>query len=82
MRLACSACAGHVLYGCSPDRYLEILWVTSAYLQLRHTCVLGNLRGFGTVRFATKEDAVQACEKMNNSQIDGRTISVRIDRFA
>lgn len=39
-------------------------------------------RGFGTVRFATKEDAVQACEKMNNSQIDGRTISVRIDRFA
>ncbi|GFR43311.1 hypothetical protein Agub_g4378 [Astrephomene gubernaculifera] len=42
----------------------------------------GRSRGFGTVRFTTKEDAAQACEKMNNSQIDGRTISVRLDRFA
>ncbi len=49
---------------------------------MRCACVMTHLRGFGTVRFATKEDAVQACEKMNNSQIDGRTISVRIDRFA
>lgn len=42
----------------------------------------GRSRGFGTVRFSTKEDAESACNKMNNSQIDGRTISVRIDRFA
>lgn len=39
-------------------------------------------RGFGTVRFTNKEDAQSACDKLNNSQIDGRTISVRIDRFA
>ncbi len=34
------------------------------------------------MRFATKEDATAACDKLNNSQIDGRTISVRVDRFA
>lgn len=42
----------------------------------------GRSRGFGTVRFATQEDAAQACAKLNNMQMDGRTISVRIDRFA
>ncbi|PNW81973.1 hypothetical protein CHLRE_06g268600v5 [Chlamydomonas reinhardtii] len=42
----------------------------------------GRSRGFGTVRFTTKEDAATACDKLNNSQIDGRTISVRLDRFA
>lgn len=42
----------------------------------------GRSRGFGTVRFYSKEDAQSACDKMNNSQIDGRTISVRLDRFA
>ncbi len=39
-------------------------------------------RGFGTVRFVTKEDANAVCEKLNNSTLEGRTISVRIDRFA
>lgn len=39
-------------------------------------------RGFGTVRFTTPQDAEAACQKLNNSQIEGRTISVRIDRFA
>ncbi|GFH18032.1 CSD-domain-containing protein [Haematococcus lacustris] len=42
----------------------------------------GRSRGFGTVRFSTQEDAMAACAKMNNTQIDSRTISVRIDRFA
>ncbi|KAF5842927.1 hypothetical protein DUNSADRAFT_3954, partial [Dunaliella salina] len=42
----------------------------------------GRSRGFGTVRFATQEDAQMACEAQSNTQIDGRTISVRIDRFA
>ncbi|PNH03642.1 Glycine-rich protein 2 [Tetrabaena socialis] len=42
----------------------------------------GRSRGFGTVRFASKEDATTACDKLNNSQIDSRTISVRLDRFA
>lgn len=39
-------------------------------------------RGFGTVRFASKEDADAACEKLNNTEYEGRTITVRLDRFA
>lgn len=39
-------------------------------------------RGFGTVRFSTKEEADAAAEKLNNTQIGGRTVTVRIDRFA
>lgn len=42
----------------------------------------GRSRGFGTVRFTQKEEAEEACNKLNNTQIEGRTISVRIDRFA
>lgn len=42
----------------------------------------GRSRGFGTVRFLTKEDAEAAAEKLNNTQIGGRTVTVRIDRFA
>jgi RNA recognition motif-containing protein len=34
------------------------------------------------VRFSTKEDADAACEKLNNSEYEGRTITVRLDRFA
>ena len=39
-------------------------------------------RGFGTVRYATKEAAESSALKMNNQKIGGRTITVRIDRFA
>lgn len=39
-------------------------------------------RGFGTVRFSTKEEAEAAADKLNNTQIGGRTVTVRIDRFA
>jgi len=42
----------------------------------------GRSRGFGTVRFLSPADAAAACAKLNNTQIEGRTISVRIDRFA
>lgn len=42
----------------------------------------GRSRGFGTVRFTTPDEAAIACSKLNNMQMDGRTISVRIDRFA
>lgn len=42
----------------------------------------GRSRGFGTVRFSTKEDADAACTKLNETDIEGRTITVRIDRFA
>jgi hypothetical protein len=39
-------------------------------------------RGFGTVRFFSKEDADTACEKLNNTDFEGRMITVRLDRFA
>jgi RNA recognition motif-containing protein len=39
-------------------------------------------RGFGIVRFPTKEAAQMAVDTMNNSTIGGRVVSVRIDRFA
>lgn len=42
----------------------------------------GRSRGFGIVRFLDRETAEAAVEKMNNSTIGGRVVSVRIDRFA
>jgi len=39
-------------------------------------------RGFGTVRFTNKEDAEAACTTLNNTDLEGRTITVRLDRFA
>ena len=39
-------------------------------------------RGFGTVRYKNREEALQAAEMMNNTEIGGRVVSVRIDRFA
>jgi RNA recognition motif-containing protein len=39
-------------------------------------------RGFGTVRFGSKEEADAACTKLNNTEYEGRTITVRLDRFA
>ena len=38
--------------------------------------------GFGTVRYKNREEALQAAEMMNNTEIGGRVVSVRIDRFA
>eukprot|EP00798_Chlamydomonas_sp_ICE-L_P030923 gene30923-35978_t len=43
---------------------------------------MGRSRGYGTVKLTNKEDAGMACEKLNDSTLDGRVISVRIDRFA
>lgn len=42
----------------------------------------GKSRGFGTVRFTTREDAEAAISKLNNSEFEGRTITVRLDRYA
>ena len=44
--------------------------------------VVAPRRGFGTVRYSTPEDAQGATEIMNGAEIGGRTITVRIDRFA
>ncbi|KAI8464477.1 MAG: putative nucleic acid binding protein [Monoraphidium minutum] len=42
----------------------------------------GKSRGFGTVRFTAREDADAAIEKLNNSDFEGRTVTVRLDRYA
>ena len=42
----------------------------------------GRSRGFGTVRFGTTEAANAAIEKFNDTEIDGRQISVRLDKYA
>jgi RNA recognition motif-containing protein len=42
----------------------------------------GRSRGFGIVRFPTKDAAEMAVNTMNNATIGGRVVSVRIDRFA
>ncbi|GBF99813.1 hypothetical protein Rsub_12566 [Raphidocelis subcapitata] len=42
----------------------------------------GKSRGFGTVRFTTREDAAAAIDKLNNTDFEGRTITVRLDRYA
>ena len=42
----------------------------------------GRSRGFGIVRFPTREAAEEAVAKMNNATIGGRVVSVRLDRFA
>ena len=39
-------------------------------------------RGFGTVRYSTPDDAQAATQIMNGAEVGGRTITVRIDRFA
>ena len=49
---------------------------------MRDECVPWLCRGFGTVRYSTREEALRAAEMMNNSEIGGRVVSVRIDRFA
>ena len=39
-------------------------------------------RGFGTVSFPSPDDALSAVQTMNNADIGGRAVTVRIDRFA
>eukprot|EP01025_Chloroclados_australasicus_P054355 TRINITY_DN643_c0_g1_i1.p2 TRINITY_DN643_c0_g1~~TRINITY_DN643_c0_g1_i1.p2 ORF type:complete len:288 (+),score=46.00 TRINITY_DN643_c0_g1_i1:220-1083(+) len=42
----------------------------------------GNSKGFGIVRFKTEEDAKNAIAEMNGSELEGRVLAVKIDRFA
>ena len=39
-------------------------------------------KGFGTILFQRQEDANAAIQRMNDTEFEGRTISVRLDRFA
>lgn len=38
-------------------------------------------RGFATVLYETKDDAARAIEKLNNTEMGGRPITVRYDQF-
>lgn len=41
----------------------------------------GRSRGFGTVRLSSPADAEAACAALNNTKLEDRMISVRLDRF-
>ena len=41
----------------------------------------GRSRGWGTALFATSEEAQRAVEMFNNTELEGRTIKVRLDRL-
>jgi len=42
----------------------------------------GRSRGYGTVRYATPEEAAAAIEQFNGTDLEGRTLSVRLDKYA
>eukprot|EP01026_Neomeris_dumetosa_P069538 TRINITY_DN687_c2_g1_i1.p2 TRINITY_DN687_c2_g1~~TRINITY_DN687_c2_g1_i1.p2 ORF type:complete len:263 (-),score=42.20 TRINITY_DN687_c2_g1_i1:340-1128(-) len=42
----------------------------------------GNSKGFGIVRFRSVEGAEQAISKLNGSDLEGRPLAVKLDRFA
>lgn len=42
----------------------------------------GQSRGFGVVRFASESDASAAIASMNGTEMDGREITVKLDRYA
>ena len=42
----------------------------------------GRSRGYGTVRFTTVEAANAAIEGKHATELEGRTLTVKLDRFA
>lgn len=42
----------------------------------------GRSKGWGTVRFESPEEAEKAIEVMNNSDLEGRRLGVKLDKFA
>jgi len=42
----------------------------------------GRSKGFGTVRFGTADEAAAAIATLNESELDGRQITVRLDSYA
>ena len=42
----------------------------------------GRSRGYGTVRFTTVESATAAIEGKHATELEGRTLTVKLDRFA
>ena len=41
----------------------------------------GRSRGYGTVRFSTEEEAARAIATLNGTEVDGRIITVRMDKY-
>ena len=41
----------------------------------------GRSRGYGTVQFASQEEAQAAIDQFNGTELEGRTMSVKIDQF-
>lgn len=42
----------------------------------------GRSRGYGTVQFSSKEEAQAAIEQFNGTELEGRTMSVKVDQYA
>jgi RNA recognition motif-containing protein len=42
----------------------------------------GRSRGYGTVGFSSVEEATAAIEKVHGTELEGRTLTVKLDRFA
>ena len=42
----------------------------------------GRSRGYGTVRFQTAEEAQAGIAKVHGTELEGRTLTVKLDRFA
>ena len=41
----------------------------------------GRSRGYGTVRFASKEEADKAVSSLNQVDFQGRPVTIKLDRF-
>lgn len=52
------------------------------YAEVVEDSATGKSRGFGTVKFADSGDAQRAIETLNGTELDGRTIYVRLDQRA
>lgn len=38
------------------------------------------MQGYGTVRFGSREDAEKAVQKCHGTELEGRTLTVKIDK--
>lgn len=66
-------------------RELKDLFATEFTDIERADVVIGNdgrSRGYGTVRFTVAESANAAIEKYNGTELEGRTLTVKLDKFA
>jgi len=42
----------------------------------------GRSRGYGTIQFASPEEAQAAIDQFNGTELEGRTLSVKVDQYA